>query len=71
MIRAVQAGETYTLTDRGRPVAEIRPHPGVRWVAVEEVNALLQELGPDPELAEELRRLRDEAVMTDPWERAR
>ncbi len=71
MIRAVQAGETYTLTDRGRPVAEIRPHPGVRWVPFDQVNELLRELGPDPKLAEDLRQLRDEAVMTDPYERER
>ena len=71
MIRAVQAGETYTLTDRGQPVAEIRPHPGVRWVPSEEVTALLRELGPDPKWAEELRQLRDEAIMSDPWERGR
>lgn len=71
MIRAVRSGETWTLTDGGKPIAEIRPCSGVRWVPAEEVNALLRELGPDPKLAEDLRQLRDEAIMTDPWERGR
>ena len=42
MIRGVKAGETYTLTDRGQPVAEIRPHPDDRWVPAEQVDELLR-----------------------------
>jgi prevent-host-death family protein len=69
MIRAVRAGATWTLTDRGVPVAQIAPYRP-RWVPSERVAELLRELGPDPALLAEIEAARDADTMSDPWERS-
>lgn len=67
MIQDVKDGETYTLTDRGRPVADITPHRPTRWRSAAEVQAVLDRLAPDPALTDDIRRLRDASEMVDPW----
>jgi antitoxin (DNA-binding transcriptional repressor) of toxin-antitoxin stability system len=67
MIQDVKDGETYTLTDRGRPVADITPHRRTAWRSAADVEAMLRRLGPDPAFAAELGRLREESELLDPW----
>lgn len=69
MIRAVRAGETWVLTDRGMPVADIVPHREGPWRPVDEIVEMLRAIGPDPEWAGELDRWRAETTIDDPWER--
>ncbi len=66
MIRDVRAGETYVLTDRGIPVADIAPHREFRWVRGEDVAAVLRELVPDPGLAQIIEDFRDSFELRDP-----
>ncbi|MBB5832839.1 hypothetical protein [Brachybacterium aquaticum] len=51
----VQAGRSWTVSEEGEAFARIVPHHGHRWVAIEEVAALLAELGANPEWEQELR----------------
>ena len=67
MIRNVKQGATYTLTDRGQPVADIAPHRPARWRTGREVGAVLAQLGADPLWIEELRQLRADDGLHDPW----
>ena len=67
MIRDVKRGATYTLTDRGQPVADIAPHRPARWRTGREVGAVLAQLGPDPLWSDEARRLRADDELRDPW----
>jgi antitoxin (DNA-binding transcriptional repressor) of toxin-antitoxin stability system len=69
MLREVKAGATYTITDHGEPVAEIAAHRGPRWVPIEELDELLQELGGDEAWARELAAERTAVEVNDPWER--
>jgi len=70
MIRAVRAGETWTLTDRGVPVADIVPHRRRQWVPIEEIAEALRGLKFDAALADEIEAMRDADRLTDPWERS-
>lgn len=67
MIRDVKQGTTYTLTDRGQPVADIAPHRPARWRTGGEAGAVLAQLGPDPLWIEDVRRLRADDELHDPW----
>lgn len=67
MIRDVKRGATYTLTDRGQPVADIAPHRAARWRSGREAAAVLAGLGPDPLWGAEAARLRAEDELRDPW----
>ena len=67
MIRDVKHGATYTLTDRGQPVADIAPHRPARWRTGGEVGTLLAELGPDPLWIAEAGRLSADDRVRDPW----
>jgi prevent-host-death family protein len=68
MIRDVVAGAIYTVTDRGRPVADVVPHRSPQWVSGASVDVFLRQLGPEPAWQGELARLRDDVVVADPWE---
>lgn len=70
MLRDVKAGATYTVTDRGVPVAEIVARREPRWVPAEEVDALLQDLGADEVWAGEIAEGRAAEDVRDPWESA-
>ncbi|MGC4175006.1 type II toxin-antitoxin system Phd/YefM family antitoxin [Demequina sp.] len=67
MLRAVQAGATYTVTDHGQPIAEIVSVQRFRWVPSEELNALLGELGSEPGWHDDLDDLRRAEDPADPW----
>lgn len=67
MIRDVRQGATYTLTDRGQPVADISPHRPARWRTGREVGAVLAQLGADPLWIEEARQVRADDELRDPW----
>lgn len=67
MIRNVKEGATYTLTDRGQPVADIAPHRPARWRTGREVGAVLAQLGADPFWIEQGRQLRANDELRDPW----
>lgn len=54
MLRSVERGEHYTVTDRGRPIAQIVPVRGPRWVPSERVADVLRSLEPDNEWASEI-----------------
>jgi prevent-host-death family protein len=41
IMRAVERGETFVLTRRGRPVADLVPHRGAMFVSAEEAVAAL------------------------------
>jgi len=68
MLRAVKAGATYVVTDRGEPIAEIAPRRAPRWVPASELDALLRELGADDAWRRELEADRRAVVLSDPWD---
>jgi prevent-host-death family protein len=64
VLRRAEAGEQFTITVSGRPVAELGPVRARQWVS----NAQLADLWatpPDPTLDEDLRALGGR--LTDPW----
>ncbi len=68
VLRAAEAGDTFTVTVHGRPVARVVPpgDPGQPRVDVDrETIRRILELGPDPELLAELDAA--EAPVDDPW----
>jgi prevent-host-death family protein len=70
VLRRAEQGERFTVTVAGRPVAELGPLPGARALAPpERLVAILAETPPDPDFAEDLRRMReeDEQAARDPW----
>ncbi|MHB8492915.1 MAG: type II toxin-antitoxin system Phd/YefM family antitoxin [Solirubrobacteraceae bacterium] len=70
VLARAQRGEHMTITVRGHPVAELRPLTHERpFAQPEALREMLARTLPDPEWAEDLRRMRreDEAVTADPW----
>lgn len=68
MLREVKSGATYVITDHGEPVAEVTPRHEPRWVPIEELDALLRELGADEAWAREITADRSAVEVTDSWE---
>lgn len=68
MLREVADGARYTVTDRGKAVAEVRPVRAQRWVSSTQFDQLLRSLGPDHRWAEEIREDREAEDARDPWE---
>jgi len=71
ILRRAEQGERFTVTVSGRPVAELGPVGG-NGVAPREQRLLaefLAEHPPDPELARDIARMRDEdfEASRDPW----
>lgn len=67
MLRDVKRGATYTITDRGEPIAQVASHQEIQWVPGAQINSLLQELGADPDWAREIDAQREAEEMKDPW----
>lgn len=68
VLRAAEAGETFTVTVRGRPVARVVPHDGTdapRTDVDRETLRRILELPVDDELARDLEVA--EAPDGDPW----
>jgi prevent-host-death family protein len=58
LLERVEAGEKITITVDGRPIALLVPmERKPRWISKNELIATLSRLVPDPELADDLRRL--------------
>jgi prevent-host-death family protein len=70
ILRQAEAGEQFTITVDGRPVAVLGPYQKRQWVPKEELLKVLRGLPPDPSLMDDLREM-DGSVdeLTDPWER--
>lgn len=48
LARRAQAGEEITITDRGRPIADLIPHRGgIRYARRDDVMRELRSVGPD------------------------
>lgn len=69
MLREVKAGATYTVTDRGEPIAEIAARRPRQWVSAGDVDAVLRDLGADDGWAREIAEDRAETGLADPWAR--
>ncbi len=70
VLRRAERGERFTVTVAGRPVAELGPLAGARSLAApDRLAAVLAEAPPDPALAADLRRMREEdrEAAVDPW----
>jgi len=70
VLRRAEAGERFTITVAGRPVAELGPPAGARrGTSVADMWRILAETPVDPEWAEDLKRMReqDRANARDPW----
>ncbi|MGA1828538.1 type II toxin-antitoxin system prevent-host-death family antitoxin [Microbacterium sp.] len=70
MIRAVRAGQHWTVTDRGVPVADVIPHVPRQWTPIGDIAEALRRLHFDGELAAEVDAMRDAETMTDPWSKS-
>lgn len=66
VLRRAEAGERFTITVSGRPVAALGPIAGPRWVDTGSLTELWR-LPPDPELADDIAGLGGE--LGDPWAR--
>lgn len=64
VLRRAEAGEEFTVTVAGRPVAQIVPLRRDTWVPVARLQDLLK-LQADPELAADLQDF--QARLSDPW----
>ena len=70
ILRRAEAGERFTITVAGRPVAELGP-PAMqqRGATFDQLREILAKNPVDPEWADDLRRMREEdrADSRDPW----
>jgi prevent-host-death family protein len=64
ILRRAEAGEEFTITVSGRPVAELGPTRTRQWVSSDEL-ADLWKLPADPTLMRDLERLGGD--LRDPW----
>lgn len=64
ILRRAEAGERFTITVSGRPVAELGPARRDRWVNTSTLGALFL-LADDPNLAADLTEF--DAELRDPW----
>ncbi len=67
MLRRVEAGESFVITVRGKPVADLVPHndDGPRWLTPSEVLAIRETAGADPTFRVDLDRLTGETTDED------
>jgi prevent-host-death family protein len=70
ILRQAEAGQQFTITVDGRPVAVLGPFQKRQWVPKEDLLKALQGLPPDLSLRDDLRKM-DETLeaLTDPWDR--
>ena len=71
LARRAEAGETITITDRGRPIAELGPHgAGFRFADRDEVHRAFSETAPidHDQLRTELEEIAD-STFVDPYAR--
>jgi prevent-host-death family protein len=67
VLRAAEAGETYTVTVDGRPVAQLGPYRPRQWLSAEQVRSLLA-TPTDPGLVDSVAEHDvDPGLTHDPW----
>ena len=70
ILRQAEAGEQFTITVDGRPVATLGPYQKRQWVPTKVLLEALRGLPPDTTLMDELREMDgDLDELTDPWDR--
>jgi prevent-host-death family protein len=70
VLRRAEAGERFTITVSGRPVAELGPPARkTRGASFADLWQVLKDTPVDPQWAEDLKRMREEdrANAVDPW----
>lgn len=71
VLRRAEAGERFTITVNGRPVAELGPPAPAEkpWPTIDVLNRIIRETPVDPAWVDELMRMRAEdlEVSRDPW----
>lgn len=70
VLRRAEAGERFTITVNGRPVAELGPAPEVKaFASMDELRRIIRETPVDAGFAEDIARMRSEdlAVSQDIW----
>lgn len=69
VLRQAEAGQRFTITVDGRPVAQLGPVPRREWVPKPEYLQLLAQGGHDPELFDDLAEIGEPLERLDePWE---
>jgi prevent-host-death family protein len=70
ILRQAEAGQQFTITVDGRPVAMLGPYQKRQWVPKEELLKVLRGLPPDSSLMDDLREMDGPLEeLTDPWDR--
>ncbi|MTV27914.1 type II toxin-antitoxin system prevent-host-death family antitoxin [Nitriliruptoraceae bacterium ZYF776] len=69
VLRAAEAGATYTVTVDGRPVADLGPHRARRWVPRADVEALFASPTDPTWLDDIVANDLDDGLDHDPWQR--
>jgi prevent-host-death family protein len=70
ILRQAEAGQQFTITVDGRPVAMLVPCQKRQWVPKADVLALLRSMPPDPTFFEDLGEMGDTMEdLEDPWRR--
>ncbi|MEX1178233.1 MAG: type II toxin-antitoxin system prevent-host-death family antitoxin [Nitriliruptor sp.] len=67
VLRAAEAGATYTVTVDGRPVAELGPHRPRQWVGRADVATLLATPTDETTLDHVAEHDLDDGLGHDPW----
>ncbi|HEX6456910.1 MAG TPA: type II toxin-antitoxin system prevent-host-death family antitoxin [Solirubrobacterales bacterium] len=59
LLRKVEEGETFVITRRGKPIADLIPHrwEEARWPGPDEVIEIISKFSADPGLRDDLERL--------------
>lgn len=65
----VQDGETYVVTNHGRPIADLVPHRNGSWSSGRGLKVFFDQLPDDDTWAAELEESRNANPLEDPWER--
>ena len=70
ILRQAEAGEQFTITVDGRPVATLGPYQKRQWVPTKVLLEALRGLPPDPTFMDDIRELGGTLEdLGDPWER--
>jgi prevent-host-death family protein len=70
ILRQAEAGEEFTITVEGRPVALLVPYPKRTWVPKADYLRILKTAGPDPTFFEDIAELGGTIEdVDDPWAR--
>jgi prevent-host-death family protein len=71
ILRQAEAGQQFTVTVDGQPVAVLGPYPKRQWVPKAEVLKILRSQPPDPTFSEDLAELGGTLEdLEDPWEKS-